>query len=101
MSIISSIKKFFGINTKVRKIKMFYIKAFKAYDFSDDFLRMLQMMNFDSKKNIFVRVYEGTVVYIILKKGDTLFLFMPKSYLEETEKFAKAHKIEITGAEDA
>ena len=98
MSIISSIKKFLGINVKVRKIKMVYIKAFKAYDFSDDFLRILRMMNFDNK-NIFVRVYEGTVVYIILKKGDTLFLFMPKSYLEEVEKFAKAHKIKIIGAE--
>ena len=100
MSIISSIKKFFGINTKVRKIKMFYIKAFKAYDFSDDFLRILRMMNFD-KMNIFVRTCENTVVYVILKKDDTLFLFMPKSYLEEVEKFAKAHKIKITGAEDA
>lgn len=99
MSIISSIKKFFGFNTKVRKIKMFYIKAFKAYDFSDDFLRMIQLMNFD-KKSIFVRTCDNTVVYVILKKGDTLFLFMPKSYLEEVEKFAKAHKIEIIGAED-
>lgn len=100
MSIISSIKKFFGFNTKIRKIKMFYIKAFKAYDFADDFLRMIQLMNFDGK-NIFVRTYKDTVVYMILKKGDTLFLFMPKSYQEEVEKFAKTHKIEITGAEDA
>ena len=99
MSIISSIKKFFGVDTKICKIKMFYIKAFKAYDFSDDFLRILQMMIFDNK-NIFVRTYNDTVVYMILKKDDTLILFMPKSYLEEVEKFAKAHKIEITGAED-
>ena len=67
MSIISSIKKFFGFNTKVRKIKMFYIKAFKAYDFADDFLRMIQLMNFD-KKSIFVRTCDNTVVYVILKK---------------------------------
>jgi len=100
MSIISSIKKFFGFNTKVRKIKMFYIKAFKAYDFADDFLRMIQLMNFD-KKSIFVRTCDNTVVYMILKKDDTLILFMPKSYLEEVEKLAKAHKIKITGAEDA
>jgi len=99
MSIISSIKKFFGINTKIRKIKMFYIKAFKAYDFADDFLKVVQMMIFNDK-NIFIRIYDDTIVYIILKEDDSLFLFIPKSYMEEIKKFAKAHKIEITGAED-
>ena len=69
MSIISYIKRIFRIKPKISKIKVFYIKAFKAYNFTEDFIRVLQMMNFD-ERNAFVRTFENTVVYIILKKDN-------------------------------
>lgn len=99
MSIISQIKKIFTRNSRVSKIKVLYIKAFKAYDFTEDFISTLRMMIFDNK-NIFIRTHENTVVYMILKKDDTIFLFIPKSYLEEVENFAEIHKFEITGDKD-
>ena len=99
MSIISYIKKFFTPNSKVHKIKVLYLKAFKAYDFAANFAITLRMMIFDNR-NIFIRTYEDTVVYMILKKDDTLFLFIPKSYLEEVEKFSETHKFEIIGDKD-
>ena len=99
MSIISYIKNFFTSNLKVHRIKVFYIKAFKAYNYTEDFVNTLRMMIFDNR-NIFIRTYEDTVVYMILKKDDTLFLFIPKSYLEEVEKFSEIHKFEIIGEKD-
>ena len=99
MTIISSIKKFFRSKRKIRKIKVFYIKAFKSNIFTENFIEKLRKLNFDVR-NVFIRSYENIIVYIILKKGDTLFLFMPKSYMEKIKVFAEAHKIKITGAED-
>lgn len=99
MSIFSYIKRIFRSKPKISKMKVFYIKAFKAYNFTEDFIRVLRMMNFDDR-NAFVRTFENTVVYIILKKDDTLFIFMPKSYLERVKEFAEAHKIKIIGADN-
>ena len=99
MSIISYIKRIFRIKPKISKIKVFYIKAFKAYNFTEDFIRVLLMMNFD-ERNAFVRTFENTVVYIILKKDDTLFLFIPKSYLERVKEFAETHELKIIGADN-
>ena len=99
MSIISYIKNFFTSSLKVHKINGFYIKAFKAFNYTEDFINTLLMMIFDNR-NIFIRTYEDTVVYMILKKDDTLFLFIPKSYLEEVKNFSEIHKFEIMGEKD-
>lgn len=97
MSIISSVKKFLGIKDKKRitEFREFYLKAYKAYEYRDDFLRILQQMFFEPSTNLFIRMDDNTVVYMIYMKNDMLFLFMPKSYLEEVEKFANTHHVKI------
>lgn len=97
MSIISSVKRFLGIKSKKRitEFREFYLKAYKAYEYRDDFLRILQQFYFEPSTNLFIRLDDNTVVYMIYKKDDALLLFMPKSYLEEVEKFAEMHHVKI------
>lgn len=97
MNILYSIKRAFGfkVENRINEFREIYLKAYKAYEYRDDFIRMLQQLYFEPTTKFFTRIDNNTVVYMIHKKKDVLLLFIPKSYSDEVAKFAEMHDVKV------